>query len=170
MYVIYITLYNKRSCLSAFWPYIQVLHLKIWHWPIRRGNLVNMLPNLRSTYLSVISTLINLISRITVIYKKVLGIMFNEKNCQYFKQFIRNSIILFIGGTIGISFFFTPPIWRKHQTEKYVSFDKRREWPVIHESWASKLPIDRFFFFPPIKWSRYFFLLLLYVTWNGCSH
>lgn len=71
-----------------------------------RGNLVNLLPNLRSTYLSVISTLINLISRIIAIYKKVLGIMFNEKNCQYFKQFIRNCIVLFIGGTIGISFFF----------------------------------------------------------------
>ena len=70
------------------------------------GNLVNMLPNLRSTYLSVISTLINLISGIIAIYKKVLDIMFNEKNCQYFKQFIRNCIVLFIGGIIGISFFF----------------------------------------------------------------
>lgn len=88
-----------------FWCYIQVLYLKILHWPITCRNLVNMLPNLRSTYLPVISTLINLINRIIVIYKKVLGIMFNEKNCQYFKQFIRNCIVLFIGGTIGISFF-----------------------------------------------------------------
>lgn len=75
----------------------------------------------------VISTLINLINRIIVIYKKVLDIMFNEKNCQYFKQFIRNCIVLFIGGTIGISFFFTPSVSGKYQTEKYVSFDKRRE-------------------------------------------